>query len=67
MIETTKISNPIKMIQKKCLFLAIMHNDNNHIAKNEIVQVMSKTLGKDFQYEILLINNQVLSTKDLNK
>lgn len=44
-----------------------MYNDNNHTAKNEIVQVMSKTLGKDFQYEILLINNQFLITKDLNK
>jgi len=49
------------------LFLAITYNDNNHIAKNKTVQVMSKTFQKDFQYEILLIDNQALSTKHMKK
>lgn len=33
-------------VYKKCLSLAITHNDSNHIAKNKIGQVMSKNFWK---------------------
>lgn len=52
---------------KRCLFLAITYNDNNNIAEKEIAQIMSKPFGRDFQYEILLINNQVLNTNNMKK
>lgn len=52
---------------KRCLFLANIYNGSNNIAEKEIAQIIQKPFGRDFQYEILLINNQVLNTKDTQK
>lgn len=68
MTKTMQIPTPFPAIgYKRCLFLAITYNDNNNIAEKEIAKIMSKPFGRDFQYKILLINNQVLSANDMKK